>query len=106
MALRGSSNFTPVGKAEKETIDSLSRKVVVLERNFENQNTQTQNIIVGVLVASFLVFMALAFQNAGIDKQDRARSDHLLERVHSVELMGVDLQGEIDSIRARNPYLK
>lgn len=72
-------------EAEKETIDSLSKQLLELKTAFRDQKQNTQNIIIGVLIAFVFVIGTIAvetiiFHTRGNDKVNQEEDFYEIQR--------------------------
>ncbi len=102
-----------VVQAQSQAVDELSKRLVKIEQLADKQESRNTTVIIAVLVAAVLLVATVAIQVSVSDKQDRGRADQLLERVHGVEEKGLELEMQqsglkdnLESLRARNVYLK
>lgn len=102
-----------VVEAQSETLDELSKRLVKIEQLSDRQESRNFNIIIAVIIATFLIIATVAAQVLLSNKSDRGRNDHLLEKIHmtnerqlKLEIKQSNLNDGIDSLRAKNPYLK
>jgi len=102
-----------VVQAQSGSVDELSKRLVKIEQLTERQDSRNRNVIITVIVASFLIFVTIAVQVSLSDKRDGERSDNLLEKVHEVKekqmefgIKQEDLSEEFNALKIRNSYLK
>lgn len=114
------SEIFSIVQAQSQTVDEFSKRLVKLEQATENQDSKNQTVIIAVLIASFLIVVTIAVQVSLSEKNDRARADDFLERVHAVETKQLELEikqseigkdqqnlkDDVSSVRLKNPYLK
>ena len=102
-----------VVKAQSETLDELSKRIVKVEQLADRQESRNFNIIIAVVIAAVLIVATVAIQVLLSNKSDRERNDNLLEQIHmtkegqlKLEIKQSDLTNDINSLRTKNPYLK
>lgn len=107
------SEIFDVVKAQSETLDELSKRLVKIEQLANKQESRNFNIIIAVLVAAVLIVATIAIQVSVSDKRDRERADNLFEKVYEtkekqleIEIKQSGLKDSLDLLRTKNPYLK
>lgn len=107
------SKIFNVVKAQSETLDELSKRLVKIEQLVDRQESRNFNIISAVVIAAVLIVATVAAQVLLSDKSDRERNDNLLGEIHTtkegqlkLDIKQSELKDDIDSLRTKNPYLK
>ena len=81
--------------AQAHSLDELSKRLVKIEQLSEKQESRNTTVIIAVLVAAVLIVATVAVQVSTADKRDRERADHLLEKIHEVELSSLKLEERV-----------
>ena len=107
------SKIFDVVKAQSETLDELSKRLVKIEQLADKQELRNFNIIIAVVIATILIVVTVAVQVLLSNKSDRERNDNLLEQIHTtkedqlkLDIKQSGLKDDVDSLRAKNPYLR
>lgn len=92
--------------AQTNTIDSISERLVKIEKLIDKQDSKNQNVITGVLIACVFIILTVAVQVIISNKIDKQFYSHLENGVYEQNLKIQDLNNKLDNIKIRNPYLK
>ncbi len=93
-------------EAQATSIDSISERLVKIEKLVDKQDSKNQNIILGVLVAFILIVVTVAIEVILSNKTDNQFYFDLEKNIYEQNLKVQDLNNKMDNIKIRNPYLK
>lgn len=93
-------------EAQATSIDSISERLVKIEKLVDKQDSKNQNIILGVLVAFILIVVTVAIEVILSNKKDNQFYFDLEKNIYEQNLKVQDLNNKMDNIKIRNPYLK
>lgn len=93
-------------EAQATSIDSISERLVKIEKLVDKQDSKNQNIILGVLVAFILIVVTVAVEVILSNKTENQFYSDLEKNIYEQNLKVQDLNNKMDNIKIRNPYLK
>ena len=93
-------------EAQATSIDSISERLVKIEKLVDKQDSKNQNIILGVLVAFILIVVTVAIEVILSNKTDNQFYFDLEKNIYEQNLKVQDLNNKVDNIKIRNSYLK
>ena len=92
--------------AQGKTIQVLSERILKIENLTDKQEDRNKSIIIAVLVAAVLIVAATAIEIFFSEKEDRERTDNLLESVQKAQMDVFEVETDLQTLKVRNPYLK
>ena len=93
-------------EAQATSIDSISERLVKIEKLVDKQDSKNQNIILGVLVAFILIVVTVAVEVILSNKTENQFYSDLEKNIYEQNLKVQDLNNKVDNIKIRNSYLK
>ena len=90
-------------EAQATSIDSISERLVKIEKLVDKQDSKNQNIILGVLVAFILIVVTVAIEVILSNKTDNQFYFDLEKNIYEQNLKVQDLNNKMDNIKIRNP---
>jgi CMP-2-keto-3-deoxyoctulosonic acid synthetase len=92
--------------AQGKTIQALSERILKIENLTDKQEDRNRTIIIAVLIAVVLIVAGAAIQVFFTEKDDRERTDRLLETVQKAQMDTFTTETDLQTLKVRNPYLK
>jgi hypothetical protein len=92
--------------AQTNTIDSISERLVKIEKLIDKQDSKNSSVIIGVVVAFILVVGTVAVEVILSNRKDSQFYSGLQNNIYDQNLKVQDLNNKVENIKIRNPYLK
>ena len=93
-------------EAQTKSIDSISERLVKIERLVDKQDTRNRDIIYAVLIAFLLIVVSVAIEVLLSNRVDKKFYSDIEKNTYEQNLKVQELDNKIENIRARNSYLK
>ena len=93
-------------EAQAKSIDSISERLVKIEKSIDKQDSKYQNMVIGVVVAFIFIVGTVAVEVILSERKDAQFYSGLEREVYDQNLKVQELNNRIANIQVRNPYLK
>lgn len=93
-------------KAQAETAQAFSERLVKVEGVVEKQESRNQGILYAVIIGCLFIVVTVAVEVIISNKSEATKYDQIFDSLIEMQKDNDDIQYEIELLRAKNPYLK
>jgi hypothetical protein len=106
------AKINPIGSGKPDisavdaAIVTFTKEIQAIKNELGTQRSESRNVIIGVMMASLLIVVAVAVEVILSNRNDANFYSRLENNIYNQNIKVNDLNNRVDNIMVRNSYLK